>query len=250
MELEHLHVLERDPTSPDHGRAVARQRVGVRGNAEHATESARGEHDRFRAEDMELPGCQFVGDDARGPAVIGSKQVEAVELVEEADVALHALLVEGLQDHVAGPVGRVAGALHRTVTVLGGVSTEPPLVDLAVGCPVEGQTPPLELVDRLDRLFAHHHRFGLVDEVVATLHGVEGVPLGVVLLHVSERGADATLRRAGVGTGRVELRDDRGADLVGEFDRGAHARAAAADHDRVVGVGRRHLTSPLASSQD
>ena len=58
---------------------------------------------------------------ATTPAVaagVVAEQVQAVELVEEPDVALHALLVERLQDHVAGAVGRVARAPHRPLAVV------------------------------------------------------------------------------------------------------------------------------------
>ena len=62
-------------------------------------------------------------------AVVVAQQVQAVELVEEAHVALHALLVQRLQDHVAGAVGRVARAHDRRLAVVARVAAEPALVD-------------------------------------------------------------------------------------------------------------------------
>ena len=132
VELEHLHVLQRDAAAPHESGAVAGQRVGVGGDPEHATVAARREDDRLRAEDVELAGGELVGHDAGRAAVVGAQQVEAVVLVEEADVALHALLVQGLQDHVAGAVGRVAGAAHRSLAVVRRVPAEASLVDPAV----------------------------------------------------------------------------------------------------------------------
>ena len=60
--------------------------------------------------------------------------------------------------------------------------------------------------------------------------------LGRVLGGVAERRVDAALGGAGVAAGRVELRDhaDVGAGIVG-LDRGAHAGAAGADDQDVVG---------------
>ena len=80
----------------------------------------------------------------------------------------------------------------------------------------------------------------LVHQVVAALDRVERVPLGGVLLHVAERRAHAPLGGPGVGAGGVELRDHGGPAALRELDRGAQAGAAAADHEGVVRVGRRH----------
>ena len=118
---------------------------------EHPAGAAGGEHHRLRAEDVQLSGGELVGDDA-GRAPLAHQQVEHVELVEEADVALHALLVEGLQDHVPGAVRCVAGALHRGLAVVARVAAEPALVDLAVRRAVERQPPVLQLVDGVDGL--------------------------------------------------------------------------------------------------
>src|SRR5665648_417630 len=64
--------------------------------------------------------------------------------------------------------------------------------------PVERQTHVLQVQHRLDGLPGHHLRGVLVDQVVAALDGVEGVPLPVVLLDVAEGGAPPALGRAGV----------------------------------------------------
>ena len=51
------------------------------------------------------PSCDVHRDDAVADAVVGDEQVEHLEFVEELDVVLDALLVEGVEDHVAGAVG-------------------------------------------------------------------------------------------------------------------------------------------------
>src|SRR4030095_11116051 len=114
-----------------------------------------------------------------------------------------------LEDHVAGAVGGEAGAANGPGAVVVGVAAEAPLVDLAVGGAVERHPHVLQVVDGLDRLPAHDLGRVLVDQVVAALDGVEGMPLPVVLFDIGQGGAHATLGRAGVGTGRVQLGDDR-----------------------------------------
>ena len=116
---------------------------------------------------------------------------------------------------MAGAVGGVAGPADGRLAVVAGVAAEAALVDLALGRAVERQAHVLEVDDRVDGLLRQDLGRVLVDQVVAALDGVEGVPLPVVLLDVGERGGHAALRRAGVGAGGVELRDYRGAARFG-----------------------------------
>ncbi len=239
VELEELHVLHGDAPPVEQPGPVAGEAVGVGGDLEHLAEAAAGEQDGLRAEDVEVAGGLVVGDDPGHPAlpaVVGEGDVEDHELVEEGDAPLHALLVERLEDHVAGAVGRVAGPPHGGLSVVAGVAAEAPLVDPPRRGPVERQAEVLELDDGVDGLAAHDRRRRLVDEVVAPLHRVEGVPLPRVLLDVGEGGAHPALGGAGVGAGRVELRQDRGAAVAGDFDGGPQAGATGTDDHRVVAV--------------
>jgi hypothetical protein len=68
-----------------------------------------------------------------------AQEIEAIELVEEAHVALHALLVQRLQDHVARAVGGVAGAPHRALAVARRVAAERRWSIRPSGVPVERQ---------------------------------------------------------------------------------------------------------------
>jgi hypothetical protein len=117
--------------------------------------------------------------------------------------------------------------------VVAGVPAEAALVDLALRRAVEGQPHVLEVEDRVDRLFREDLRRILIDQVVTALDGVEGVPLPGVLFHVGECGRHAALRRAGVGTGGVELGDHGGASLRPRLDGGAHPGSARAHDDHV-----------------
>ncbi len=133
VELEELHVLERELRAPDDPDAVAGERVGVRRRLEHLPEAAGREDDRLRPEDVELAGRELVRDDRARAAARVEDEVERVVLVVELDAELHAVLEERLEDHVAGAVGRVAGAADRRLAVVAGVAAESPLVDLALG---------------------------------------------------------------------------------------------------------------------
>ena len=236
VELEELHVLQRQALAPHDSDTITGEGVRVGGRLVDLAEPARGEDHGLGLEDVQLSGCQFVGHDARdlGVAVgiVHRDEVEDVELVEEVDAELDAVLEQRLQDHVAGAVSGVAGATHGALAVVGGVAAEASLVDLSLGRPVEGQTHVLEVDDRVDRLFRQDLSGILVDEVVATLDGVEGVPLPGVFLDVRQGSCHAALGRARVRPGGVELGDHRGLRAGACLDGRAHPGAAGADdHD-------------------
>ena len=227
--------------------AVTGQRVGVGGGLVHPARAAGGEHDGLGVEDVDVAGGQLVGDDAGGHRArggLGQRDVEGVELVEELDVVLDAVLVQRLQDHVAGAVGGVTGPAHRRLAVVAGVPAEAALVDAALGGAVERHPHLLEVEHRVDGFLAHDLDGVLVGEVVAALDGVEGVPLPVVLFDVGQRRAHPALGRAGVAAGRVELGQHRGAHPGPCLDGGAHAGAAGTDDDDVVAMFLNHSSAP------
>ena len=247
VELVKLHVLQRKSLAEHDAQPVTGQGVGVGGGLVHPARSAGGEHDRLGVEDVDVAGGQLVGDDAGGdrPAgCLGQRDVQRVELVEELDVVLDAVLVQRLQDHVAGAVGGVTGASDGSLAVVAGVPAEAALVDAALGGAVERHPHLLQVEHRVDGLLAHDLDGVLVGEVVAALDGVEGVPLPVVLFDVGQRRAHAALRGAGVAARRVQLGQHRGAHPRTRLHRGAHARPAGADDDDVVAMFLNHLSTP------
>src|SRR5699024_10149037 len=132
VELEELHVLQRDAAVVGHGHAVAGQRMCIRGGLEDLAHASGGEDDRLGLEDVDLTGGQFVGHDAcrtLDPVDLGHDDVEDVELVVELHTVLDALLVQGLEDHVTGAVGRIAGAADGGLAVVASVAAEAALVD-------------------------------------------------------------------------------------------------------------------------
>ena len=189
---------------------------------------------------MELAVGDPIGHDAGGSATRAEvtalgQQVDHVVLVVELDAVLDGLLVQGLQDHVAGAVGGEAGTPDRALPEVPGVATEPPLVDPALGRPVERQAHVLELDHGLDRLARQYLRHVLVDEVVTALDRVEHVPLPVVLLEVAERGADPALGGTGMRACRVELGQHGGVHAgLGQLDGRPESRPAGPDDQGVV----------------
>ena len=208
VELVELHVLQGKSLTEDDAQAVTGQRVCVGGGLVHPARPAGGQHDRLGPEHVDVAGRQFVGHHPGGhrPAGgLGEHQVQRVELVEELDVVLDTVLVQRLQNHVAGAVGGVTGPANRGLAVITGVAAEAALVDPSLRGPVERHAHLLEVQDGVDGLLAHDLDRVLVGEVVAALDGVEGVPLPVVLFDVGQRRAHAALRSTGVAPGRVQL---------------------------------------------
>lgn len=118
--------------------------------------------------------------------------------------------------------------------MVAGVATEAALVDPAFGRAVEGQAHLFQVQHGVDGFLGHDLGCVLVNQVVATLDGVEGVPLPVVFLDVGQCCTHATLGCTCVRAGGVELGQYRGACTLTGFDRGAHAGATCTDNNDVV----------------
>ena len=69
VELEELHVFERQATPVDDAGAVAGQRVRIGRDLVHLAEAPSSEQNRLRPEHMELPGGDLVGHDPGTHAV-------------------------------------------------------------------------------------------------------------------------------------------------------------------------------------
>ncbi len=170
-------------------------------------------------------------------ALLVEDEVDGEVFDEESGVMRQRLLVQRVQDRVAGAVGRRAGALRRALAVMRGHAAERALVDLAFLGARERHAVMFQLDDRGDRLAAHVLDRVLVAEPVGALDRVVEVEAPVVLAHVAERGGDTALRGHGVRAGREHLGDAGGLQaLLGQAEGGAQARATGADHDHVVFV--------------
>ena len=237
MELHELHVLAGQAGAQHHAVAVAG--AGMRRGAGQvgAAVAAGRQHHRLGAEAVDGAVLQVPGHDAAADAFLVHDQVEREILDEELDVVLQALLIQRVQDGVAGAVGGGAGAHRGRLAVFLHVAAERALVDPPVFGAAERHAVMFQLVDRRDRLAAHVFDGVLVAQPVRPFDGVVHVPAPVVLAHVAERGADAALRRDGVAAGRKHLGDAGGLQTGGAHaERRAQAGSAGADDDHVVGV--------------
>ena len=106
VELHHLHVLQRHAHPERQRHAVAGAGVGVRRPRVEPSGAPSAEDDRLRADELQPTVEQVPADDAlAAPVVLDEPPGEP--LLVGPDVALHHLLVEDVDEHVAGDVGRV-----------------------------------------------------------------------------------------------------------------------------------------------
>ena len=237
VELDELHVLQRQAGAQRHRAAVAGAGVRRGAGAIGAAIAAGGENGGLRAEAVQRAVVELQRDHAAAGALVVHDQVDGEELDVEFRGVAQRLAVHGVQHGVAGAVGGGAGALRLALAVVQRHAAERPLVDLAVLGARERHAPMLEFVDRRRRVAHHVFDRILVAEPVRPLDGVVHVPAPVVRMHVAERRRDAALRRYRMRAGRKHLGDAGGAQSgLAAADHGAQAGAAGADHDHVVGV--------------
>ena len=168
-------------------------------------------------------------------------QVQNLVLVIKRDPVLDALLIQSLQDHVSGAVGRITGPAHGRLTEITGVSPEPALIDATVRGAVEGEPPVFKIIDRLHRFFGHEHGRLLVHQVITPLDRVKSVPSGFVFFHVAKRRTDAPLGCPRVAADRVHFGKDSGFCLAAHFECCVETGAARAYNDGVKCVFQRNL---------
>jgi hypothetical protein len=173
---------------------------------------------------MDFTCSYFESDDTAGMTFV-YQEVERKKLVEETHFVFDGVLVHGLEDHVAGAVGGVAGASYGCFTVIAGMAAEAALVDAPICGAVERQAAVFEFVDGVNGFAGQDFRGGLVYQVVTTFDGVVHVPLPMVFFLVAERGSYATLRCSSMGAGGVDFGQD-GYAGVGQLHCGHQASTA------------------------
>ena len=132
-----------------------------------------------------------------------------------------------------GAVSCVAGPTNGRFTVIASVTTKSTLVDFAIWCSVERESHVLQVDDCIDCFFGKNFCGVLVDKVVATLDGVEGVPLPAVFLDVRQCRRHTALSRTGVRAGGVELGDHSSLGVRTSLNRSTHAGTSGADNHHV-----------------
>ena len=195
MELDELHVLQRQAGAQHHRVAVAGTGVSLGCGEIGAPVAAGGEHHHVGAKPVDRTVFKVPRHDAVTDALPVHDQVEGKVLDKELGVVAQRLLVERMDDGVAGAVGGGAGAIGRgALAVLHHVAAERALIDLPGFGARERHPEMFELDNRRDRLAAHIFDRILVAKPVRPLDGVVHVPAPIVLAHIGERGADPALR--------------------------------------------------------
>jgi hypothetical protein len=232
--LDHLHVHQRrsDAVGLRDPVAGADQRVG--GRPEGLARPTRGEDHALGREDLELAVADLARDDPGAVPVLARQQRgdEPLLVAVDALVVAHELLVEHVQQRLAGDVGHVVGAR------LGGAA-EGARPEAALVVAVEGDAQVLEVQDLVGRLAAHDLDRVLVAQVVRSLDGVEGVRLPGVL--GVERRVDPARRGVGVRAHGMDLAHDpdRRPRIRRGEGRALAGEAGTDDEDVVGGHGRR-----------
>ncbi len=193
-------------------------------------------------------------DPAAGALVVGD-QVEREVLDKEFRMMAQRLLVERVDDRVAGAVGGGAGALgHVALAVILHLAAERPLVDPPILGARERHAEMLEFDHCRDRVAAHVFDRVLVAEPVRALDRIVHVPAPVVGAHVGKCRGDPALRRDGMAAGRKHLADAGGLQTRHRRPQGrAQPGTAGADDNHVIAVvgdrvGRRHVQrTPISS---
>ena len=165
-------------------------------------------------------------------------------------LVLQTLLIERVQNGMAGAVGGGAGTTRHRLAIVKRMTAKGTLIDLAFLGPREGNAVVFQLDNRRDGIATHIFDRILVAEPVGPLDGVIHVILPVVALaHIVERSANAALRRNGVGTrwenlgnaGRTQARRRHAKG-------GAQPGTAGADNNHIIMMIRnfisRHQVNP------
>ena len=128
--------------------------------------------------------------------IIHPNQINDMIFVEEIDFVFDTLLVERLQNHVAGAVGGVAGPHDRFARIFIGMAAKTALGDFAIGEAVKRQPHMFQFNNSRDGFFTQHIDGILIGQVIRAFNGVIGVPFPTVFFHICQGCANAALCRA------------------------------------------------------
>src|ERR1700756_703005 len=165
VELNEFHVLQWQAGAQHHRASITGAGVRRGAGLVDPAASARRDDGHIRTEAMDRSVFKAPGEQPPADAVLIHQQVECEILNEEAGLVLQALLVERVQDGVAGTIGRGAGPVsHVALGIVRSMSAETPLVDFAGVGSAERYPQMLKLDDRIHRLATHIRDCVLVAE--------------------------------------------------------------------------------------
>ena len=186
---------------------------------------------------MQFTCCHVDGDEPSTCTLLVHHQIDREVLHEKLRLVLQRLLIQGVQHRVSGAIGGSAGSLCRALAKMGRHAAERALINFAIFGARKRHSIVLELDDRIRRLFAHVLDRVLVAEPVGAFNGVVHVPAPIVVTHVAERRADATLCRHRVAARREHFRHACGREpRLRQTERGPQAGPARSNDDHIVAV--------------
>src|SRR5215471_19368713 len=132
MELDELHVLQRQSRAQYHGVAVAGLRVRAGAGIIGAAIAAGGDDGHVRAEAVDRAVVEIERDDAAATTFVVHDEIKDEVLDEIFGRMLERGTIGRAQHGVTGAVAGGAGTLSRTLAEMSGHAAEGPLIDLAV----------------------------------------------------------------------------------------------------------------------
>ena len=234
MELEELHVFQRNPCACRHPETVAGIDVGIGTRREYPPRAARCEQRGACLQNHHFAGFDFHRHHAQHVAILVANQIQRHPLDEEIRICTHVLLIQRVQQGMSGAVSRGAGARHRILAVILHVSAERTLVYLAAVQTIEGHAEMFQFIHHFRRRAAHVLDGILVTQIVRPLDGVVHMPVPVVFVDIAQRCRDAALRGDRMRARRKYLGQHRNFKAgLGQRQRGAHPCSARTHHHHI-----------------
>ena len=199
--------------------------------------SAGCQHDGVALETVDGAIFHAHGDHAAAFAIFHN-QIEREIFDEEIRIIFQALLIQAVQHGMTSTVGRCGSTLNGWAFAhILHVAAKGALINCAVGIAAKWNAGMLKLVHRSRRFTHHIFDRVLVTQPIRSLYGVVHVPGPMVRRVVAKRRRNSALCRNSVRTGGKNLRDT-GCFQTGfsAAHRGAQARAAGSDNNRVIGM--------------
>ena len=195
VELPKFHVFQGNACTCCHPQTVTGVDKGIGRGCKNASRTAGSQQGGLGLQNVHIPGFHFQRCHPNHRAFSITHQIHSQPFHEKAGASLQILLVQRVQHSVAGPVGCCAGALHRFFAVVSGMAAERPLVNRAIRIAVKRHAHVLQVIDHFWCFAAHELNRILVAQPVRAFDGIVKVVMPVVLVHIAQGGANATLRR-------------------------------------------------------
>ena len=158
-------------------------------------------------------------------------QIEHNVFNKEFGIMFQRLLIQGMQNRMAGLISRRAGALRLAFAVMRGHAAKGALINFAFGGSGERHAVMFQFDDGRNGFTAHVFDGILVAQPVRTFDGVVHVKAPVIFAHIAQRGTDAALRGDGMTAGGKYFADAGRFQTFFHHAKGGTQTCAASTHD-------------------